>query len=347
MNSLLKIASLLDDSGDYELSDKLFKIAQNQQQTMRNLFTPETFKRTLFQSHPSLQSVGVLVDPYTRNQYVNRVNTVNNLGGNAALKADEIKGYAEQGIQKASNVSALGKLGASISKNIPTLIKGLKEASSLLQKVNESPAGKLASKALLVLNAHTTVASGLELLTDIQTQGFSQVWSTDAKKVVQTFANLVALATNPTITAYLIPLATIQPLLSEIGLVANVVSLAAEGLDAAGNYMGTTNSSLSSYSGQDAKSSVLPLSVLASKYGEVYNVLIDYVNGRGNVQQLITKHIPDNNPEKFALVNAHIAQKVLPPKNAPYAISSYKKARDAQEQRRREQSGSGVALPAV
>jgi hypothetical protein len=328
MDSLLNVASLLDESGHYELSDKLFKIAQNQQQRMRNLFTPETFKRTLFQSNPSLQSVGVLVDPYTRNQYINRVNTINNLGGNAASKVDEIKGYAEQGIQKASNASALGKLGASISKNLPALIKGLKEASTLLQKVNESPAGKLASKALLVLNAHTVVASGLELLTDLQTQGFSQVWSTDAKRVVQTFANLVALATNPTITAYLFPLATIQPALSTISVVANGVSLAAEGLDAAGGFMGTTNTALRNNQGTYAKSSVMPLDQLSKKYGEVYNVLIDYVNGKGTVKQLITKHIPENNPEKFALVNAHIAQKVLPPKNASYVISSYKRHRD-------------------
>lgn len=328
MNSILKFASSLDKSGHYELSDKLFSIAQNREQAMRNLFTPETFRKNLFQSHPVLQSVGVLVDPYTRNQYVNRVNTINNLGGNTALKVDEIKGYAEQGIQKASNASGLGKLGASISKSLPTLIKGLKEASTLLQKVNESPAGKLASRALLMLNAHTVVASGLELLADLQTQGFSQVWSTDAKRVVQTFSNLVALATNPTITAYLLPLATIQPALSTISGVANGVSLVAEGLDIAGRIMGTTNTALGNYQGQNAKSSVMPLDQLSKKYGEVYNVLIDYVNGKGTVAQLITKHIPDNNPEKFALVNAHIAQKVLPPKNAPYAISSYKRHRD-------------------
>ena len=328
MNSILKFASSLDKSGHYELSDKLFSIAQNREQAMRNLFTPETFRKTLFQSSPVLQSAGVLVDPYTRNQYVNRVNTINNLGGNSALKVDEIKGYAEQGIQKASNASGLGKLGASISKSLPTLIKGLKEASTLLQKVNESPAGKLASRALLVLNAHTVVANGLELLTDLQTQGFSQVWSTDAKRVVQTFSNLVALATNPTITAYLLPLATIQPALSTISGVANGVSLVAEGLDIAGRIMGTTNTALGNYQGQNAKSSVMPLDQLSKKYGEVYNVLIDYVNGKGTVAQLITKHIPDNNPEKFALVNAHIAQKVLPPKNASYAISSYKRERD-------------------
>jgi hypothetical protein len=328
MNSILKFASLLDKSGHYELSDKLFSIAQNREQAMRNLFTPEFFRKNLFQSHPALQSFGVLVDPYTRNQYVNRVNTINNLGGNSALKVDEIKGYAEQGIQKASNASGLGKLGASISKSLPTLIKGLREASTLLQKVNESPAGKLASRALLVLNAHTVVANGLELLTDLQTQGFSQVWSTDAKRVVQTFSNLVALATNPTITAYLLPLATIQPALSTISGVANGVSLVAEGLDIAGSIMGTTNTALGNYQGTNAKSSVMPLDQLSKKYGEVYNVLIDYVNGKGTVEQLITKHIPDNNPEKFALVNAHIAQKVLPPKNASYAISSYKRQRD-------------------
>ena len=328
MKNIIKLASSLDKSGHYELSDKLFSIAQNREQAMGNLFTPETLRKTLFQSHPALQSVGVLADPYTRNQYVNRVNTINNLGGNTALKVDEIKGYAEQGIQKASNASGLGKLGASISKSLPTLIKGLKEASTLLQKVNESPAGKLASRALLVLNAHTVVASGLELLTDLQTQGFSQVWSTDAKRVVQTFSNLVALATNPTITAYLLPLATIQPALSTISVVANGVSLVAEGLDIAGSIMGTTNTALGNYQGTSAKSSVMPLNQLSKKYGEVYNVLIDYVNGKGTVAQLITKHIPDNNPEKFALVNAHIAQKVLPPKNASYAISSYKRQRD-------------------
>ena len=227
-----------------------------------------------------------------------------------------------------SNLSVLGKLGASISKNLPTLIQGLKKVSTLLEKVNETPAGKAASKALLVLNAHTVVASGLELLTDLQTKGLSDIWNTDAKRVVQTFANLVALGTNPTITAYLLPLAAILPTLTTISGIANGVSLAAEVVDAAGGFMGTTNTALRNNQGTNAKSSVMPLDQLSKKYGEVYNVLIDYVNSRGTVQQLISKHIPDNNPEKFALVNAHIAQKVLPPKNTPYAISSYRRQRD-------------------
>jgi hypothetical protein len=336
MNNLLRVASELDKCGQYRLSDKLFLIAQNQNPFAMNQQEARQFGKmslpqqalSAFYNTPQGQNIGLLVDPKTRSQYINKVNFVNNLGGSAASKVDEIKGYAEQGVQKASNLSALGKLGASISKNLPTLIQGLKKVSTLLEKVNETPAGKLASKALLVLNVHSVVANGLELLTDLQTKGLSEVWNTDAKRVVQTFANLVALGTNPTVTGYLLPLAAILPTLTTISGIANGVSLAAEVVDAAGGFMGTTNTALRNNQGTNAKSSVMPLDQLSKKYGEVYNVLIDYVNSRGTVQQLISKHIPDNNPEKFALVNAHIAQKVLPPKNAPYAISSYKRQRD-------------------
>ena len=45
---ILKVASSLDKSGHYELSDKLFSIAQNREQAMRNLFTPEFFRKNLF-----------------------------------------------------------------------------------------------------------------------------------------------------------------------------------------------------------------------------------------------------------------------------------------------------------
>ncbi len=269
MNSLLKIASLLDDSGDYELSDKLFKIAQNNISKKKN-----------------------------GNKFINIIET------NAPIVSANIDKILEQ-IRKSKEYEK---------------VTNFNTALQVTPKVN-----KLLGNSLGSVNVLQLLVSGKYLLDRINEEGFMAVWNTNAKLVLETILNLLQLATNPTKHPLFLVLG---PGLKEINMAINVLQASVLAADFAGTIAGSTNSSLSSYSGQDAKSSVLPLSVLASKYGEVYNVLIDYVNGRGTVQQLITKHIPENNPEKFALVNAHIAQKVLPLKNAPYAISSYKRQRD-------------------
>ena len=100
--------------------------------------------------------------------------------------------------------------------------------------------------------------------------------------------------------------------------------------------------------GMKAKAATLPLDQLAFKYGEVYNVLLDYVNGRGTIPQLITKL--GNDPGRMALMSAHIAQGILPPKNGQYQISSYKRERDrVQEQNQKNFAYSpgfgGMAYP--
>lgn len=146
------------------------------------------------------------------------------------------------------------------------------------------------------------------------------VWNTDAKLVLDTILSLLQLATNPNKHPLFL---VIGPGLKEINMAINVLQASVLAADFAGTVAGTTNTSLSNYSGQDAKSSVLPLSVLASKYGEVYNVLLDYSNNKGDLRNLIRKHILDNDPYKLSLVNAHINQKILPSKNSNYMKSSY------------------------
>ena len=260
---ILKVASLLDESEHYSLSDKLFKIAQKKND----------------------------------NKFIKVIET------NAPIVSAGIEKILKQ-IKQSEEYEKV--------TNLNTVLQ-------VTPKVN-----KLLGNSLGGLSVIQLLVSGKYLFDRITQEGFMAVWNTDAKLVLETILSLLQLATNPKGLLFLV----LGPALKEINMAINVLQASVLAADFVGTVAGTTNTSLSNYSGQDAKSSVLPLNVLASKYGEVYNVLIDYVNEKGTVQQLITKHISENNPEKLSLVNAHIAQKVLPPKNASYAISSYKKERD-------------------
>jgi hypothetical protein len=267
-NELLRIADVLDKSGQYSLSDKLFKISQN------------NFSKN------------------NKNKFINIIET------NAPIVSAGIDKILKQ-IKQSEEYEKVTKLNTVLQ---------------VTPKVN-----KILGNSLGGINVLQLLVNGKHLLDRIDQEGFMAVWNTDAKLVLDTILSLLQLATNPNKHPLFLVLG---PGLKEINMAINVLQVSVLAADYAGTIAGNTNASLFNYKGQDAKSSVLPLDVLASTYGEVYNVLIDYVNGRGTVQKLITKHIPDNNPEKLSLVNAHIAQKVLPPKDAPYGISSYKKQRD-------------------
>lgn len=263
---ILRIASLLDNSGHYELSDKFFKIAQNNISKNGNKF-------------------------------------INIIEKNAPIVSAGIDKILEK-IRKSKEYEKV--------TNFNTVLQ-------VTPKVNNLLGNSLGSINILQL-----LVNGKYLLDRINEEGFMAVWNTDAKSVLDTILNLLQLATNPTSNPLFLVLG---PGLQEINMAINVLQASVLAADFAGTVAGTTNTSLSNYSGQDAKSSVLPLSVLASKYGEVYNLLLDYVNGKGNLKSLIRNHIPDNDPYKLSLVNAHINQKILPSKNSNYMVSSYNKER--------------------
>ena len=326
---LLRVASVLDRSGQFELSDKLFTIAQQlSQQQIPN------FQNTLGKAITAPYGIvpQLVTNKPLRNFVVQKAQQGLQVSGEPALQFGEAKDRAEIALHGAKKATEVTKLGQMITQNLPNLVKGLKAAEELMEKVNSSPAGKVASGVLLALNAKVLIEEGLELLHEFQEKGVAEVWNTDAKKVIKVFANLVSLVTNPQVTAFLVPLVPIQPVLTNISIAANLYSGAVDVVDAGTTAYYTTNTALQNNEGTYAKSSVMPLDQLADQYGEVYNTLIDYVNGRGTISQLIAKNLPDNNPQKMALVNAHIAQKVLPSKNAQYVKSSYWKARHRAKQ---------------
>jgi hypothetical protein len=259
MDKYLKIASLLDKSEHYSLSDKLFKIAQKKND----------------------------------NKFIKVIET------NAPIVSAGIEKILKQ-IKQSEEYEKV--------TNLNTVLQ-------VTPKVN-----KLLGNSLGGLNVLQLLVSGKYLLDRISQEGFMAVWNTDAKLVLDTILSLLQLATNPNKHPLFL---VIGPGLKEINMAINVLQASVLAADFAGTVAGTTNTSLSNYSGQDAKSSVLPLSVLASKYGEVYNVLLDYSNNKGDLRNLIRKHILDNDPYKLSLVNAHINQKILPSKNSNYMKSSY------------------------
>jgi hypothetical protein len=214
-----------------------------------------------------------------------------------------------------------------VSAGIEKILKQIKQSEEYEKVTNLNTVlqvtpkvNKLLGNSLGGLNVLQLLVSGKYLLDRISQEGFMAVWNTDAKLVLDTILSLLQLATNPNKHPLFL---VIGPGLKEINMAINVLQASVLAADFAGTVAGTTNTSLSNYSGQDAKSSVLPLSVLASKYGEVYNVLLDYSNNKGDLRNLIRKHILDNDPYKLSLVNAHINQKILPSKNSNYMKSSY------------------------
>ena len=273
-----------------------------------------------------------------------------------------------------------------LSSALPIISKLFKQLGEYLQKnldkLNNSKAGKVFNFAMLVKDVYFIITTAdkiskqitageevmvkdqydlgltiVSLLTDQQTQAILR----------GVFPPIIVLLNNPQIQAWLVT----------INIGANLLSGAVSVADHLGTISGTSNKSESATSGimntpGSLQALVMPVFQLRDKYGEVYNALIDVEKGL-SVPQAISKHIMKdasgaidpyrlslfykfrNNKNKILQYQNSAAFKKLPEvnqllypsANSAYAISSYKKARDAQEQRRREQSGSGVALPAV
>ena len=273
-----------------------------------------------------------------------------------------------------------------LSSALPIISKLFKQLGEYLQKnldkLNNSKAGKVFNFAMLVKDIYFIITTAdkiskqitageevmvkdqydlgltiVSLLTDQQTQAILR----------GIFPPIIVLLNNPQIQAWLVT----------INIGANLLSGAVSVADHLGTISGTSNKSESATSGimntpGSLQALVMPVFQLRDKYGEVYNALIDVEKGL-SVPQAISKHIMKdasgaidpyrlslfykfrNNKNKIIQYQNSAAFKKLPEvnqllypsANSAYAISSYKKARDAQEQRRREQSGSGVALPAV
>lgn len=274
-----------------------------------------------------------------------------------------------------SKIKSTPKSKSSLSAILPTIKKLFKQLSEILQKnldkFNNSPVGKVVNFAMLVKDIYFIVTltdkisqqieagedvmikdqydlglTIVSLLTDQQTQA--------ALRVI--FPPIIPVLSNPQFQAWLV----------SINIGANVLSGLVSATDYLGTLMNTTNKSEGATSGVlntpgSLQALVMPVFDLRDKYGEVYNALIDVEKGIP-VPQAISKHIMkdasgglepyrlslfykfrENKPrilqyQKSAEFKKLPAQNQLlyPSANSAYAISSYKKARDAQARARQE-----------
>ena len=262
-----------------------------------------------------------------------------------------------------------------ITSALPVISKLFKQLGEYLQKnldkLNNSKAGKVFNFAMLVKDVYFIITTAdkiskqlnageevmvkdqydlgltiVSLLTDQQTQAILR----------GLFPPIMVLLNNPQIQAWLVT----------INIGANVLSGAVSVADQLGTMAGTTNKSEGTTSGimntpGSAQALVMPVFQLREKYGEVYNALIDVEKGL-SVSQAIAKHIMKdasggfepyrlslfykftNNKNKIIQYQNSAAFKKLPAQNqlsypnanSAYTISSYKKARDAQELARKQ-----------
>lgn len=296
---ILKIASLLDDSGDYELSDKLFKIAQK-----------------------NVVQQGVM----------------NAVGGGQSTKSTYDHGKAAVDI-----VSFLTKY---FKKYIPIFIQTLSTVKSSLHKFENIPA---IDNILGALDLGSFIEDTLDFLNKVNTMGFINYYETDPKGVTQFFISFIS--TINQLAGYIPIFAPMKIQLQTIDASMNALNTMVTISDMAGTYMGTTNTSLTNFSSPNQQKetqkripATLNTNAGATNFeddtltGEVFNVLLDYVNKRGMIKTLVDKHIPDwdpKKPEKMAQVQSYITQNKLPRKDQKYLKSSYKNQQELQERIRK------------
>jgi len=332
MDKLLKIASVLDKSGHYELSDKLFSIAQV------NTVLPNYIKALNPMMGLALSPQGLAVEK----KVIDKVQA--NPVYQGASKVQELSEQVKSPLSNVKTIAAIGNLTGWFTKNIPSMIKTLEAAEQKLDVFNKIP---LAQKVFQSLDIVNLIKDSVDFLTNIYKMGFNTMYQNDPGGVTKYLARIVSTFTNLNLTKYFPPILPLQPQLMTLNTLSSGMGLMVSGAESLGTFMGNMENKGSNRieqipqaqaytsQGMKAKGATMPLDQLALKYGEVYNVLLDYVNKKATVPELITKL--GNEPGRMALMSAHIAQGILPPANGQYQISSYKRARD-QAQKQNQQN---------
>jgi hypothetical protein len=274
------------------------------------------------------------------------------------------------------NKPSTPKSTSAISKILPTLKKLFTELMAKLEKFNNSKPGRIFNYAMLAKDIYFVITlinkiteqiknneevmlkdqldlglTIVSILTDQQTQAILRT----------VYPPISVLLNNP----------QVQGWLTGINIGANVLMGLVSVTDWIGsnidNVTGEANPNTGTLSGilnvpGSAQALVMPVFHLFDKYGEVFNALVDVEKNSMAVSQAINKHIMrDNsggiepyrsslfykfrqNKDKIIAYQKSPAFKKLPVENqvlypnanSPYAISSYKKARDARERERQE-----------
>jgi len=267
------------------------------------------------------------------------------------------------------------KSTSALSKILPTIKKLFTELNAILDKFNNNRAGKVFNYGMLAKDVYFVITLtnqiskqienkekimlkdqldlGLTIVSILTDQQFQAILKT-------LYPPIITLLENPQVKAWLIGLNIGANVL--MGLV-SVTDWIGSNID---NVTGEANPNTGTLSGilnvpGSAQALVMPVFHLFDKYGEVFNALVDVEKGK-TVPEAINKHIIKDysggiepyrsslfykfrkNKDKIIAYQKSPAFKKLPPENqvlypnanSPYAVSSYKKARDAQERERQE-----------
>lgn len=332
MDKLLRVAEVLDKSGHYELSDEFFKIAQI------STVLPQVSPINLIKSINPL--LGLAVSPKglaIEKKVIDKVQA--NPVYEGASKFQELSEQIKSPLSNTKTIAAIGNLTGWFTKNIPSMIKTLNAAE---QKLDFFSKNQFAQKVFKSLDIVNLIKESVDFLTNIHKIGFNAMYQTDPGGVTKYLAKIVSTFTNPSLTKFLPPLLPLQPQLLALNTLSSGMGLMVSGAENLGTFWGNMENKGSNrieqipqaqvYTSQGvkAKGATMPLDQLALKYGEVYNVLLDYVNKKATVPQLISQL--GNEPGRMALMSAHITQGILPPANGQYQISSYKRTRDRIQQ---------------
>jgi hypothetical protein len=281
-----------------------------------------------------------------------------------------------------ANVKSSVELKSNLSKVLATIKKLFTALNAVIEKFNNTKTGKafnygmLAKDVIFIITLTDKISkqinSGEEvMLKDQLDLGFtivSLLTDQQTQAILRTiYPPIIVLLNNPQIQAWLIG----------INIGANVYMGAVSLTDYFGTLSGTSNKSQGASAGIQnvpggAQALVMPVFQLFDKYGEVFNALIDNEKGM-TTEQSLAKHIMKDasggiepyrlslfykfreNKDKIiayqkspAFKKLPVANQLLYPNaNSAYAISSYKKAKDAQAKARQDAynrnfgSGSG------
>ena len=253
-------------------------------------------------------------------------------------------------------------------KVLPTIRKLFRQLSDFLQKnldkFNNSKTGKVFNYGMLAKDVYFIVTTADKIANQIQQN--EQVMLKDQYDLGLTIVSVLTDQQTQTILRTIFPPVSVllnnpqvQTWLVSINIGANLLSGAVSIADEIGFRAGTSNENVGVMSGlQNTPGSLqmlaMSLNTLRDKYGEVWNTLVDVEKGIP-VTQAIAKHIPLNasgtyDPYRLSLIykfernkpkilayqktpefNKTKGQLFYPTSTSPYAISSYKKARDAQK----------------
>jgi hypothetical protein len=288
-----------------------------------------------------------------------------------------------------TNVKSSVESKSNLSKVLATIKKLFTALNAIIEKFNNTKTGKafnygmLAKDVIFIITLTDKISkqinSGEEVMLkdqlDLGLTIVSLLTDQQTQAILRTiYPPIIVLLNNPQIQAWLIG----------INIGANVYMGVVSLTDYFGTLSGTSNKSQGASAGiqnvpGSAQALVMPVFQLFDKYGEVFNALIDNEKGMTS-EQAIAKHIMKDasggiepyrlslfykfreNKDKIlayqkspAFKKLPVANQVLYPNaNSAYAISSYKKAKDAQAKARQDVynrnfgsgSGGGRALPA-